>query len=221
MILAVPLRTVVRSPENPQSMLYYLSDHYKHVFNELGINLFSAFPVYTKESAREIEAVCDGLILSGSEKNIYPEYYGQERMPEMAHTYTIDEYACDRLLLEAFVEAGKPVLGIYGGMQSINVYFGGTLNQHVHEHIGIAEGHTLHLEKDSFLYDTYGCDTISGNSYHVQCADVPAPGFRVTARADDGTIEAIEKDNILGVQWHPETARDMKFFHAYVKRYLK
>ena len=81
-------------------------------------------------------------------------------------------------------------------------------------------GYTLHVEKDSFLYSVYG-DMINGNSYHVQCADVPAPGFRVTARAEDGTIEAIEKGNILGVQWHPESMRDMKFFHAYVERYLK
>lgn len=221
MILAVPLRTMEVPDMKPWDKHYYLCDHFKDVFSELGITLFPVFPVFSAECAREIESVCDGLVVSGSNKNIYPEYYGEERMPEMAHTYTVDEYSYDRQLVEPFVRAGKPILGICGGIQVLNVYFGGTLNQRVPGHSGIASGHTLHVEKDSFLYNVYGTDTIDANSYHGQCPGKVAPGFRVTARAEDGTIEAIEKDNIIGVQWHPEVSHDMTFFRGFVDAFLR
>ena len=220
MVLAVPLRTVQYPEQGVWANRYYLCDHFKEVFDKFGITLFPVFPAFSEENVREIESVCDGLILSGSNKNIYPEYYGQQRMPEMEKTYTVDEYSKDIMLLDAFVKSGKPVLGICGGIQTLNVFFGGTLRQFVPNHSGIDAGHTLHIEKDSFIYDVYKADTVSVNSYHLQCSDIPAPGFRVTARAEDGTIEAIEKDNILGVQWHPEAMRDMTFFSKYVEKYL-
>lgn len=221
MILAVPLRTIELPDKKPWDKHYYICDHYNSVFDELGITLFPVYPVFSAECAREIESVCDGLIVSGSDKNIYPEHYGQPRMPEMAHTYTIDEYSKDKLLVEAFERAGKPILGICGGIQVLNVYFGGTLNQQVKGHSGISEGHMLHIERDSFLYSVYGADIIDANSYHGQCPGEPAPGFRVTARAEDGTIEAIERGNIIGVQWHPEVSRDMPFFRGFVDAFLK
>ena len=220
MRIAVPLMMIQHTQYGVWNNHYYLCDHFKEIFEELGITLFPVFPVFSEENVREIESVCDGLILSGSNKNIYPEYYGQERMPEMANTYTVDEYAKDVMLLKAFVKSGKPVLGICGGIQTLNVYFGGTLKQFVPDHNGVETNHMLHIEKDSFLYEVYNTDTISGNSYHLQCSDVPAPGFRVTARAEDGTVEGIEKDNIIGVQWHPEAMRDMTFFKKYVEKYL-
>lgn len=219
MILAVPLRTFIADGMEPWHNHYYLCDHFKKVFDELDITLFPVFPVRSAEAVRETAAVCAGLVLSGSNKNIYPEYYGRERMPEMAHTYTVDEYAYDRQLIEAFASAGKPILGICGGIQSLNVFFGGTLGQHVPGHNDIAEGHVLHVERDSFIHSVYGTDFISVNSYHGQYVDEAAPGFRVTARAADGTIEAIEKDNIIGVQWHPEAAHDMRFFRKYVETF--
>ena len=220
MILAVPLRTIQHPEHGVWGNHYYLCDHFKDVFEELGVTLFPVFPVFSAENVREIEEKCDGLILSGSNKNIYPEHYGHERLAEVAHTYTVDEYSYDIQLLDAFVKSGKPVLGICGGIQSLNVFFGGTLNQHVHDHNGIENGHKLHIEKDSFLYEVYGKDVIEANSYHMQCADEPAPGFRVTARAEDGTIEAIEKGNIIGVQWHPETLHDMQFFRRFKEKFL-
>ena len=220
MILAVPLRTMDFPQDAPWDKRYYLCDHFKNVFDELGITLFPVFPVRSDAQAQDIEQVCDGLILSGSNKNIFPEYYGHTRLPEMAHTYTIDEYAYDCRLLRPFLASGKPVLGICGGIQTLNVYFGGTLNQHVPGHTPGNDTHPLSVEKDSFLHSVYGTDTIHVNSYHLQCPDIPAPGFRVTARAADGAIEAIEKDNIIGVQWHPEVAHDMPFFRAFIHTFF-
>ena len=63
-------------------------------------------------------------------------------------------------------------------------------------------------------------DKAEVNSYHGQCVDDVAPGFRVTARTEDGVIEAIEKDNIVGVQWHPEVAYEMEFFKQFLKTFF-
>jgi len=217
MILAVPLRTIVTPEDSVWKNRYYLCDHYKTVFDQLGVTLF---PVMSDNCAEEICRICDGLILSGTEKNIYPEYYGHSRLPEMEHTYTVDEYAKDKPLVDAFVKAGKPILGICGGLQVLNVYFGGTLNQLVPGHTGKAEGHSIRVEKDSFLYRVYGKELVDVNTYHRQCALDVAPGFSVSARAEDGTIEAIEKGNIIAVQWHPEVAVDMPFFRTFLKTFF-
>lgn len=77
------------------------------------------------------------------------------------------------------------------------------------------------VEKDSFLWKVYGKDVVEVNSYHGQNVDDVAPGFTVTARTKEGTIEAIEKGNIIGVQWHPEVDYEMDFFRTFVEEYLR
>lgn len=218
MILAIPIRIMELPEQEPWDKMYCISDYFKQIFDALEI---TPFPVLPNCNPEEVCRVCDGLIVSGSAKNIYPEYYHHPRLPEMEHTYTVDEYAKDKLLVEAFVNAGKPVMGICGGLQVLNVYFGGTLNQLVPEHNNIHDGHRIHVEKDSFLYAVYQAETIEANSYHRQCALDVAPGFRVTARAEDGTIEAIERDNIIAVQWHPEVALDLPFFRTFLNTFFQ
>jgi len=214
MILATILRTHTVPEMAPWDKHYYLCDDWKKIFEELGITLF---PVYTHCCIQEICDVCDGLILPGSNKNIYPSYYGRERDPEAP--YSVDEYSTDKPVVEAFVKAGKPILGICGGIQVLNVLFGGTLIQRLPGHGGTR--HNIQVEKDSFLYRVYGKDVVEVNSYHGQNVDDVAPGFRVTARTESGTVEAIEKGNIIGVQWHPEVDREMDFFRRFVKEFLQ
>lgn len=74
----------------------------------------------------EIEKICDGLILTGSNIDINPIYYGEEDKKEK-----IDEYKTDKKLIDLFYKKNKPILGICGGMQSINVHFGGSLYQDI------------------------------------------------------------------------------------------
>ena len=217
MILAIPIRVLELPERKPWDKMYCISDYFKQVFDHLNI---TPFPVLPDCHPEEVCKVCDGLIVSGSEKNVYPEYYHHPRLSEMEHTYTVDEYAKDRLLVDAFVKAGKPIMGICGGLQVLNVYFGGTLNQLVPDHNDIHDGHRIHVEKDSFLYDVYQAETTEVNSYHRQCALEPAPGFRVTARAEDGTIEAIERGSIIAVQWHPEVALDFPFFRTFLEKFF-
>ena len=89
--------------------------------------------------APEIDTDYDGLILCGG-GDIDPKYYGQG----MNGTGKIDAErdAAEFPLLKAFLDAGKPVLGICRGLQLINVYFGGTLIQDIPEK-------ELHTKKDN------------------------------------------------------------------------
>ena len=216
MLLAITLRTLDLADRKPWDQLAFLSHHYYQILKPMGAELF---PVYPGTDPVLVCRLCDGLIVDGTMKNIYPEHYGQPRLPEMAHTYTVDEYATDSPLIAAFSQAGKPILGVCGGIQALNVFFGGTLHQLIPGHNDIPEGHRIHIAPDSFLSSVYGFST-SVNSYHRQCVDQVAPGFAVTARAEDGTVEAIEKGNILGVQWHPEVMLDKPLFEAFLKAYF-
>jgi len=100
----------------------------------------------------------------------------------------------------------------------MNASYGGTLYQDIFSQ---APSHVVHrqdkpyelphhqvkIEKGTMLYDILGCETLSVNSMHHQAVKTPAPGAVVSARAEDGIIEAIEfpeKRFMLGLQWHPE-----------------
>ena len=102
---------------------------------------------------------------------------------------------------------GKPILGICRGHQVLNVYFGGTLTQHIEGHRA-SEGtcfHASETEENSIMRRLFG-KTLTVNSIHHQAVNAVGDGFLVTQRSADGTVEAIEHKSmpIIGVQWHPE-----------------
>lgn len=215
MILAILERSSTAEADAPFfHRRYHLMADFKEIFEELGVLLF---PVVSPIRADEVERICDGLVLTGFGPNIYPSYYGRE--PEPGLTYTVDEYALDRAVIGPFAAAGKPVLGICGGIQSMNVWFGGTLRQRVPGHSLKGQTHPVSFAPGSFLESLYGARA-EVNSFHGQAVDDPAPGFAVTARAEDGTVEGIERGNLVGVQWHPEVMRDTAFFRAFLDRFF-
>ena len=64
------------------------------------------------------------------------------------------------------------------------------------------------VEGGSLLFRIAGNTSLDINSSHHQALDRIADPLRVTARAPDGVVEAVEapaKKFYLGVQWHPET----------------
>lgn len=161
----------------------------------------------SKEQASALARELDGLLLSGG-GDVLPARYMQIQHPKTITEPERDN--CEFNLLEAFIKADKPVLGICRGIQVIAVHFGASLHQHLPElglpvdHTDIESMHPVKLHAGGFLHTLYGRDELRTNTRHHQAlAFVPA-GFRVAASAADGVIEAIQSEYIWGVQWHPE-----------------
>ncbi len=164
----------------------------------------------------------DGLLFTGSPSNVEPHLYnGPASAPGTLHDP--DRDATTLPLIRAAVAAGVPVFGICRGFQELNVAFGGSLHQKVHEtgtfmdhrepenepvEVQYAPSHPLHVQPGGVLAGLGLPDEIRVNSIHGQGVDRLAPGLRVEALAPDGLIEAISVEGAqsfaLGVQWHPE-----------------
>jgi putative glutamine amidotransferase len=160
----------------------------------------------------------DALMLQGG-ADVSPGMYGQEPMrPEWSGDPVRDAY--EVALIEAFIDAGKPVLGVCRGHQLINVAFGGSLYQDIaHQHPGAIAHvdrdaydqhlHRVQLVPGSRLAALYpGQDEVVVNSIHHQAIDRLGNGLMVEAlSAHDGVVEAVRGTGasyVVGVQWHPE-----------------
>jgi putative glutamine amidotransferase len=156
----------------------------------------------------EIDASYDGLILCGG-GDLHPSYYGEQ----IDGSRSIDDErdTLELALLKAYVDAGKPVMGICRGHQLINVFFGGSLWQdipeaHLHTRIeGKDQVHGVVAAPDSILERYYGRE-FSVNSAHHQAIRTLGAGLRATAVWEGTHIEAVEHISlpVFGVQWHPE-----------------
>lgn len=156
----------------------------------------------------DVDLNYDGLILCGG-CDIDPQYYGEE----ICGSVGIDDKrdASEMALLRAYVEAGKPVLGICRGCQLINVFFGGSLYQHLPEtHLhkgadGVDAVHNVKTNEGTILYNLYGDLFMTNSSHHQAIKDL---GKNICAAAywNGQYIEAIEHIElpIFAVQWHPE-----------------
>jgi putative glutamine amidotransferase len=179
------------------------------------------------EAMDDVLGVLDGLLLPGG-RDIIPSHYGQEPHTALGNTDPgRDEF--ELALVRKAIDRQMPIVGICRGMQMLNVALGGTLFQDVglmDEWVGhpsdptldswrqvvassVAEvdmpdhpRHEVSIERGSHLHRALGVETIDVSSFHHQAIDRLAPSLRVTARAEDGVIEAVECDPwVLGVQW--------------------
>jgi putative glutamine amidotransferase len=161
------------------------------------------YPHFSTDPAEAAE--CAGLLLPGG-GDLAPALYGQPDRGSQP-----PDHARDRLeltVLEAFIHAGKPILGICRGCQLLNVFLGGTLLQDIPNHAKIDGEDRMHraaAAADSLAGRLYGSD-FWVNSAHHQALDRLGQGLRITVRAADGTPEAVEHDTLplWGFQWHPE-----------------
>ena len=174
-------------------------------------------PSYDNEKALvSLLDTLDGLVLSGG-ADIDPDYLGEEPLDCISVNPRRD--AQELMLVRLAVERQIPILGICRGIQMLTAALGGKLYQDIKTQHGvpciehsqtIARGlpsHDVKIEKDSLLYSLTGTETLAVNSFHHQAVKEVPQGFRVTATASDGIIEAMESTvfrPILGVQWHPE-----------------
>lgn len=147
----------------------------------------------------------DGLLLCGG-NDIHPSYYGQEVSGACDFDEPRDAREMDITL--AFLNTGKPILGICRGLQLLNVALGGTLIQdlpNAKAHLSQNGQDGVHaINVSGFLEKIYGRATFVNSSHH-QAIDMLGKGLVVCGWCD-GVIEAIEhrEKPYFAVQFHPE-----------------
>jgi putative glutamine amidotransferase len=164
----------------------------------------------------------DGLLFTGSPSNVEPQHYqGAASAPGTLHDPARD--ATTLPLIRKAVSLAVPVFGICRGFQEMNVAYGGTLHQKLHEVAGHLDhrddesqplevqygpAHDVTLEPGGVLRGLAGDDRIRVNSLHSQGIDRLGAALAVEARAPDGVVEAFRvraaASFALAVQWHPE-----------------
>jgi putative glutamine amidotransferase len=183
-------------------------------------------------------ATVHAVLLPGSKYDIDPQVYGELRIPA-CNDPDPARAAVDELLLQDAFNLRKPLLGICGGMQALNVWRNGSLIQDlpasgrstVNHAAGreVDHAHEIRFEHSSRLA-TIAPPTsavVHVNSSHHQAVRVPGDNLRIGAVCpDDGVIEAIELKSpdqfVLGIQWHPErtyssSALSRAIFAAFVR----
>lgn len=167
-----------------------------------------------------------GWLIPGGE-DMDASHFGEENHPEASLQdplrWELEETVWNSL------EPETPIFGICYGCQLMNVRRGGSLIQHLPDVVGHDEhrGGTLQqysAEPDSYLVKIVGNPNISGKSYHHQAIQRVGEGLRVTAHAEDGTVEAIEDPNLpffVGVQWHPERTPDAESTQALFREFVR
>jgi putative glutamine amidotransferase len=181
-------------------------------------------PIPLDLSAGELKTLAktlDGVALSGSPADVDPLLFQAPPHAKGAASDR-DRERTDFALLEHFFAEGKPVLGICYGIQSLNVFLGGTLVQDIpsevasniehdvqDDHSSPETFHEIRIEPGSRLANLANrLNGVRVNSSHHQSVLDPGRGLRVTATARDGVIEAVEGTAsgswVTAVQWHPE-----------------
>jgi putative glutamine amidotransferase len=180
----------------------------------------------TMEGIQETLDALDGLLFSGG-SDLDPEIYGQTAHAETDGVVPERDRA-EIALLQAALERDMPVLAVCRGSQVLNVARGGDLVQHLpevvgdekHKHTpGVFADHDVDLVSGTRVQQILG-DHAPVKSHHHQGYGQLGEGLREAARADDGTIEALEDPSLrfaVGVLWHPEAGEDFALFEALVE----
>ncbi|TWH64604.1 gamma-glutamyl-gamma-aminobutyrate hydrolase [Azomonas agilis] len=203
----------------------------KHLFHIAGDKYLQAaalagWPVIipalgTHLEVEDLLAHLDAVLFTGSPSNVDPSHYQGAQPGVGPHDPARDHTSL--ALIRAAVALGVPILGICRGFQEMNVAFGGSLHQKVHEagpyqdhreepdetlEVQYGPSHEVQIEPGGLLERIGLPEQIRVNSLHGQGVDRLGAGLRVEARAPDALIEAFSLDRAdrfaLGVQWHPE-----------------
>ncbi|MBS1951845.1 MAG: Glutamine amidotransferase, class I [Cytophagales bacterium] len=164
---------------------------------------------------------CHGILLTGGE-DIHPSLYGSNEV-HYANAPDYFEHDRDEFEKKVFGEAQNnklPVLGICRGLQLINCLLGGTLKQdlsglnEIHRRVSKEDKvHPVEVDQNTLLHRIVKTDAGKVNSSHHQAINNLGNDLKINCRAEDGTIEGIErmdlsKPFLMAVQWHPERMTD-------------
>ena len=218
--VGVPWRTAQEEASNDKKKI----DRYLRAVERAGgepvlVSLLSSLGEL-KRRASELDA----FVLTGSPADVDPAHFHAKRHPATADADAARERT-DFALLEHALTTGKPVLAICYGVQSLNVFLGGSLIQDIPSELGskichspeedempggpeIADAmHGAQFEPGRVL-ELSGAPRADVNSSHHQSIREPGRSLRITAHAPDGVVEAVEWTSdsnwVVGVQWHPE-----------------
>ena len=197
------------------SSRYFLGREYAQSVRQAG-----GIPILiTPEKSSEVTTILsklDGVVISGGDFDIPPEYYGAQNSDKLG-AFQVERTAFEKTLVEACLKERIPVLGICGGMQLLNVVCGGTLvqdlsyrpktDEHQQPEDKRQPFHSVALEPSSKLSELCGIRQLQVNSTHHQVIETVPDSLLASGIAPDGVIEAIElkgEQFALGVQWHPE-----------------
>jgi putative glutamine amidotransferase len=164
----------------------------------------------------EVLDAVDGLLLIGGPDLGVDLYGAPEAHPETGLKEELRD-AFEAALGGEARQRGLPVLGICRGMQLLNVLAGGSLTQHLGDVVDIAPHrpgpgtfgrHPVEIEAGTGLHDLLGDEATVHSTHHQGVSEEQVGhGLRITARAPDGTVEAVEDPDLpfcVGVLWHPE-----------------
>ena len=209
---------------------YAIRNNYLHSIEKYG---GIPFPLlHTHKNIKKIFDLLDGLIITGGNFDIDPEIYGKKIKGSriIKNSRTNFEISICKL----FLKSSKPILGICGGEQLLNVACGGTLIQDIknkkenfieHEQKNPRDqtSHSVNIIKDTYLSKIINKKRILVNSAHHQAIDRLGKNLIINGLADDKIIESIEHIYhiwCMGVQWHPEfliTREDNKIIKSFMK----
>ncbi|AYC30755.1 gamma-glutamyl-gamma-aminobutyrate hydrolase family protein [Paenisporosarcina cavernae] len=195
---------------------YFLPPVYAKAIVEAGGIPF-LIPLVPNEDLDDLSDLLDGLFVTGGE-DIDPGYYKEDPHVNLGKIVPkLDELEYN--LVELMLKKDKPYIGVCRGMHMLNIVQGGSLYQHIHTqrkemshlHLQIAErthrSHTVHVHKDSNLYNMLQEEEFRVNSFHHQALNKIGKDLEVVAHATDGIVEAVESKShsfVHGFQWHPE-----------------
>ena len=196
---------------------YFLRARYMDVIKDLGgipfILPITDDPKLQAELLRRI----DGLLMTGSGPDLDPRLYG-ERPTARFKIMSKQRSAFELGLAKQALRLDRPILGICGGLQLLNVAMGGSLIQdiatqmcgalaHRQETAATRVSHRVKITRGTHLYKILRTGLLKVNSSHHQAPKKIAPGWVVNAVAPDGIIEGLESPRhrfAIGVQWNPE-----------------